>query len=150
MSDYGRRLVIDADFETTVSAVCRAIRNENLQVLARTDVREHFWRHLSHDFRQYVLVEAWSPDLALDALQHDLEVGVVFPTRFAVCELADGQTAVIATEPMGPFPDQEGWREQAAALSATADRERDRIARVLDRVTATLRESARAAATPAA
>jgi uncharacterized protein (DUF302 family) len=132
MSDYGRRLVIDADFETTVGAVCRAIRDEGLQVLARTDVREHFWRHLSRDFRHYALIDAWSPDLALEALQQDLAVGAILPTRFAVYELADGETAVVATEAMAPSADEGAWHERVPALGAIADRERECVARVLD------------------
>ena len=52
MSDYGRRLVIDADFETAVCDLSCAIREEGLQALSRVDVREHFWKHLSRDFRQ--------------------------------------------------------------------------------------------------
>jgi uncharacterized protein (DUF302 family) len=150
MSDYGRRLVIDTDFESTVGAVCRAIRDEGLQVLARTDIREHFWRHLSRDFRQYALIEAWSPDSAFDALQHDLDVSTVFPTRFAVYELADGETVVAATAPMAPVADELAWREQAPALAAVADREREHIARVLDRLTFTSRESSQVSVTPAA
>jgi uncharacterized protein (DUF302 family) len=150
MGDYGRRLVIDADFETTVGAVCRAIRDEGLQVLARTDVREHFWRHLSREFRQYALIEAWSPDSAFDALQHDLDVSTVFPTRFAVYELADGETVVVATAPMAPLADEVAWREQAPALAAVADREREHIARVLERLTLTSHESSRISVRPAA
>jgi uncharacterized protein (DUF302 family) len=134
MSDYDRRLVIDADFESTVGALCRAIRDEGLQVLARTDIREHFWRHLSRDFRQYFLIEAWSPDSAFDAIQHDLDVSTIFPTRFGVYELADGQTVVVATAPMAPLADEVAWREPVPALAAVADRERERIARVLARL----------------
>jgi uncharacterized protein (DUF302 family) len=150
MGDYRRRLVIDADFETTVGGVCRAIREEGLQVLARTDVREHFWRHLSREFRQYALIEAWSPDSAFDALQHDLDVSTVLPTRFAIYELADGETVVVATAPMAPLADEVAWREQAPALAAVADQEREHIARVLERLTLTSHESSRISATPAA
>lgn len=134
MSNYGRRLVVDTDFETTVGDVCRAIREEGLQALARMDVREHFWRHLSRTFRQYVLIEAWSPDLAFEALRHDLDVGTLLPTTFAVYELAGGQTVIVATEPMAPAAEQGGWRQQAPALAAIADCERERIARVLERL----------------
>ncbi len=150
MSDYGRRLVIDADFESTVGAVCRAIRDEGLQVLAHTDVREHFWRHLSRDFRHYALIEAWSPDSAFDALQRDPDASTVFPTRFAVYELADGGTAVAATAPMAPLADEVGWRAQAPTLAAVADREREHIARVLERLTLRSHESSRISVTPAA
>src|SRR5689334_9762817 len=134
MSDYGRRLIIDADFESTIAAVCWAIYDEGLQILARTDVREHFRRHLRRDFRKYALIDAWSPDAAFDALQLDLDVSTMFPTRFAVYELRDGITVVAVTAPLAPLADEVAWREQAAALATMADCEREHIARVLDRL----------------
>jgi uncharacterized protein (DUF302 family) len=45
MTTYSRRLVIEADFETAVGDVSRALREQGLQVVARIDVRDHFWRH---------------------------------------------------------------------------------------------------------
>jgi uncharacterized protein (DUF302 family) len=82
MSDYGRRIVIDTDFETAVRAASRAIHDAGLQVIARVDVRDTFWEHGGCNFRQYMLLEAWSPELALEALRHDLDVGAVLATRF--------------------------------------------------------------------
>jgi uncharacterized protein (DUF302 family) len=134
MIDYGRRIVIDAEFETALGAVCRALREEGLHTLARVDVREHFWRELSRDFRHYMLIDAWSPDLAFEALRHDLEAGTILPTTFAVYELSDGETAVVANEPVSPQADETGLREQAPALADIADLERERVARVLERL----------------
>ena len=148
MTNYGRRLVFDANFETTVGLVCGAIRDEGLQTLTRTDVREHFWRHLSRGIRHCMLIDAWSPDLALEAVQLDLEAGTTFPTRFVIYERPDGKTVVTATEPMAPLADEPGWRASAPALARIADQERERIAHVFDRVTS--HESRRAAAHPAA
>jgi hypothetical protein len=74
----------------------------------------------------------------------------VFPTRFAVYELADGETAVAATAPMAPLADEVGWRAQAPTLAAVADREREHIARVLERLTLRSHESSRLSVTPAA
>jgi uncharacterized protein (DUF302 family) len=136
MSEYGPRLVVDADFETTLGAVCRALRDEGLEVLARIDVREHFWRHLSRDSRRHALIEAWSPESAFEALQQDLDVSTVFPTRFAMYELRDGETVVVAGRPIAPAADDEAWREHAPALAAIADREREGIARVLQHLRA--------------
>ena len=135
MTNYGRRLVIDANFEGTVGVVCQAIRDEGLQALAQTDLCQHFWSHLSRDLRRYTLIDAWSPDLAFEAVHLDLEAGTMFPTRFAIYELADGETVVTATEPMAPLADEPGWREHAPALARIADRERERIAHVFDRLT---------------
>ena len=107
MNAYGRRLVAEADFETTLGDVCRALREEGLQVLARTDVREHFWNQLSRNFRQYVLLDAWSPDLAFEALRQNPDVGSVLPARFAVYALNDERTAVSVAEPVAPLAERE-------------------------------------------
>lgn len=134
MNDYGRRIVVDLGFEAAVGEVSRAIREEGLHVIARIDVRDHFWRDLGRDFRHYFLLEAWSPDLAVEALRHNLDVGAILPTTFAIYELADGETAVVATEPLSPIASEPEWRRNAPALAAIADRESERIARVLARV----------------
>lgn len=131
MSDYDRRIVIDLGFEAVVGEVSRALGEEGLQTIARIDVRDHLWRDLGHDFRQYFLIEAWSPELALEALQHDLGVGTILPVTFAIYELADGQTAVVAREPFSPLTADAEWRRAAPELAAIADREIERVARVL-------------------
>ena len=132
MDDYGRRIVLDLGFEATVDSLGQALRAEGLRALARVDVREHFGRELGHDFRRYVLVQAWSPDLALNALRLDLGAGTSLITSFALYELGDGETAVVAQRPLASVAEDPGWRREAPALAAIADRESDRIARVLD------------------
>ena len=134
MSDYRRQIVVDSGFETAVSDVSRALRDEGMQVIARTDVRDHFWRHMGHDFRQYVLIEAWSPEIAFEALRNNLAIGAALPTTFAVYELADGETAVVARDPLPPMAGDPVWHDESPALAAIVDRERKRIGRVLARV----------------
>jgi uncharacterized protein (DUF302 family) len=119
MKDYERRIVVDSGFETVLGDASRAIREEGLQTIARIDVRDHFWRDIGHDFRRYFLIAAWSPDLALEALRSDLDVAASLPTTFAIYELADGETAVVAKLP---------------ELETVAARESERVARVLDRL----------------
>lgn len=134
MTDYGRRIVVDLAFETAVGDTSRAIREEGLQVIARVDVRDHFKRDLGHDFRQYVLLEAWSPELAAEALQRNLDAGTLLHTSFAIYELADGETAVVAAEPFSPLAAEPEWRREAPELATIADEEGQRVARVLDRL----------------
>jgi len=134
MSDYGRRIVVDLGFAAAVDELNRAIRAEGLQVLMRIDVRDQFGRELGRDFRHYVVIEAWSPDLALEALRHNLDIATILPTTFATYELADGETAVVVKRPLAPIADEYQWRRDAPALAAIADRETDRVARALDRL----------------
>jgi hypothetical protein len=51
---------------------------------------------------------------------------------------------------MAPLADEVGWRAQAPTLAAVADREREHIARVLERLTLRSHESSRISVTPAA
>lgn len=94
MDDYGRRIVIDLGFEAVLGEASRAIREEGLQMIARIDVRDHLWRNLGHDFRRYFLLEAWSPELALEALRYNLEAGTILPMTLAIYELAMSTLAV--------------------------------------------------------
>ena len=131
MSEYGRRIVVDLEFETAVTETSRLIREEGLRIIARVDVRDHFWRDLSHDFRRYRLIEAWSSKLAIDALRHNLDVGPVLPITFAIYELADGEAAVAVREPLAPYTSNATWRRDFPELATMADEEADRVARVL-------------------
>jgi uncharacterized protein (DUF302 family) len=94
MVDDGRRVVIDLPFEAAVGATTAAIHREGWTILARVDVREQFKTELQHGFRQYELLEAWHPETAFEEIRRDLDAGARAPMRFAVYELADGETAV--------------------------------------------------------
>lgn len=102
MVDEGRRVTIDLPFETAVGATTGAIQREGLTVIARIDVREHFKTELHHGFRQYMLLEAWVPALAFEEIRADLDEGPRTPLRFAVYELADGETAITVDQRNAP------------------------------------------------
>src|SRR5262249_30305132 len=105
LSDYGRRIVVDAGFERVVNTLNVAMRPEGLRPLAKIDVRDHFAREQSHDFRRYVLVQGWSPELAIEALRQSLDAGTMLAAVFAVYELGDGETVVVGNAPMALFAD---------------------------------------------
>ena len=133
MDDFGRRIRLDMPFESALGELSRAIRDEGLDVIARIDVREQFW-HLHRNSPPYVLVEAWSPELAYQALQEDPAAGTILPTTFAVYELPDRTTAVVTKEPLSPSGSEPHWQREAPALAAIAEREGDRVARIFARV----------------
>jgi|SRR5581483_3005523 len=134
MSEYGRRMVVDADFDTAVETIRRAVNDEGMHVINVFDVREHFARYADHDFRRFAIVEAWSPDLALLALRQTLEAATMLPTRFAVYELPDGETGVITEGPFATLAENPAWRHSEPRLAEIADRESERVGQVLDRV----------------
>jgi len=134
MTDYGRRIVVDLDFESALGETARALHEEGLQTIAQIDIRAHFRRDLAHDFRQYYVVDAWSSRLAIAALAHDLDAGAILPTRLAIYELADGETAIVAAEPLASMMSEPEWQRQSPELAMLAREESRRIARVLQRL----------------
>jgi uncharacterized protein (DUF302 family) len=134
MSDYGRRIVIDADFGTALQDVHDALDDEQMQVIATVDLRDHFRHESARDFRRYTLIQAWSRDLAYKALRHHLDTGAMLTTTLALYELADGETAVVAGEPWAAVTGDASWRDSNEALCAIADAESGRVARVLGRL----------------
>ena len=65
-------------------------------------MRDHFKTELHHEFRQYMLLEAWVPALAFEEIRADLDEGAATPIRFAVYELADGETAITVDQRSAP------------------------------------------------
>ena len=134
MNDYGRRIVVDSDFDRTVDNVVHAFRDEGLDVISRFDVRGYLRHTIQHEFRRYVLLQVSAPRLMLEALRDDLGVGAILPVTIAIHELADGETAVVASEPFGPVLGDAAWRKAAPALADLADEESGQVARALARL----------------
>jgi uncharacterized protein (DUF302 family) len=134
MNVYGQRIVINSGFETVLGEVSHALREEGLHAIARIDVRDHFWRDLGRRFGRYFLIEAWSPELALEALRHDLGIGTILPAILAIYEVADGQTAVVAREPLSALSEDPERSRETPDLATIVDLEHARMARVIARL----------------
>jgi|KBSSwiStaDraftv2_1062776.scaffolds.fasta_scaffold206574_3 uncharacterized protein (DUF302 family) len=134
MGDYGTRIVVDKRIDPVIDILSDAMRAEGMVPLAQINVREQFARELSRDFRRYVLIQGWSPQLAMDALRHNLDAGTVLPVSIAVYELGDGETTVVANSSFAPVVDDHQWRTTFPVLAALADRETEKLARVIDRI----------------
>jgi uncharacterized protein (DUF302 family) len=139
MDDYGRRVILDIPFELAVTETCQVFREEGLDVVTRFDVRDYLARTLHHDCRRYTLLEALAPEWTLEARRHDPSIGPILPVTVAIFELADGETAVVASPPFAPVLSDLAWREATSALATIGDRASDQLARVLDRLQRTAR-----------
>ena len=103
-------------------------------MVARVDLRDHFWRHANKAFGPYVLIHAWSPDMALAALRLNADAGSCLASTFAVYKATDTTTVVLMRGSFSPMADEPAWRTGAPDLAAAADSERERAARVLARL----------------
>jgi uncharacterized protein (DUF302 family) len=134
MSDYGRRIVINLDFEGAIRETIHALRDEGFDIASRVNIHDYCKLVLGHDFRRYEIIGALPSRIALKALLEDLDVGTILPATVAIYELADGETAVVAAVPFAPVLEDQAWRESAPKLAALADEESEALARALGRL----------------
>jgi uncharacterized protein (DUF302 family) len=142
VENYGRRLIVDRPFHSVLTAAIDALHAEGFEIIGRVNVRDLLERTMHHDCRRYVLLHAATPQTVLDALQVDLGSPTISPFAVAVFELADGETAVVTTEPWAPLLADASWQAHAPELSDLAHRECDRVARVVGRLQHALAERA--------
>jgi uncharacterized protein (DUF302 family) len=131
MHPHFRHMVIDADFDQVIVDLLRAFQEQRLEIVARIDVREHCRRTLGRDFRRHLIFDVWSPDLGVEAVRQDLETGTFVMTRFVIYELADGETAVTATEGLWWLASDPAYRREHAQLVTLAELQRERAGQVL-------------------
>ena len=92
---YGRRL--EVPFSHALERARKALQAEGFGVLCEIDVRDKMKEKLGVDFCNYIILGACNPPLAYQALQQDLNVGLLLPCNVVVYEEA-GRTVVAAID----------------------------------------------------
>jgi uncharacterized protein (DUF302 family) len=99
MSDETLTKMLEATYEEALAMVSEALTGEGFGVLTKIDVKETLKEKLSVDFRRYKILGACNPSLAHEALQQDLDAGVMLPCNVLVYEEDDGRSKVLAVDP---------------------------------------------------
>lgn len=98
MSSQTRREV-DRPFEAVVAQLPQALKSEGFGVLTEIDIQDTLKQKLGVSFRRYKIFGACNPPLAHQALQAELEVGLMLPCNVIVYESDQGTTVVSAIDP---------------------------------------------------
>ncbi len=131
MDTYGRRITVDLPFETAIDELVRALDANGVAIVSRSDVRRFLDRYTHHDCRRYAWLETAIPGVVIETFRDDLTAGAVLPTTIAVFELADGETAIVVSEPFAGLGSDAGWRHSHRRLAALADLTCNRLGRAL-------------------
>ena len=91
---YGYRRELETSFDKTLEKTREALKNAGFGVLTEIDMKKTLKEKLDVDFRNYVILGACNPPLAHQALQEDLDIGLLLPCNVVVYESNDG--AVVA------------------------------------------------------
>ena len=99
MSTFGIRKALRATYDEALARVPEALKAEGFGVLTEIDVQSTLKQKLGVDFRRYKILGACNPPLAHEALQAELEIGLMLPCNVVVYEGDDGKAVVLAIDP---------------------------------------------------
>lgn len=99
MTTFAIRKTLRATYEEALVRVPEALKSEGFGVLTEIDVTSTLKQKLGVDFRRYKILGACNPPLALQALQAELEIGLMLPCNVVVFEGDDGKAVVLAIDP---------------------------------------------------
>ncbi len=100
MKKIGITKKLDATYEEALARVPEALKAEGFGILTEIDVKATLKTKLDLDFRKYKILGACNPPLAHQALDYDLQIGLLLPCNVIVYENDEGKAVVSAIDPV--------------------------------------------------
>lgn len=125
-TDYAMQAKLNVPYDEAVEKAKSALKEEGFGVLSEIDVQSTLKQKLDADFRKYVILGACNPQLAHQALNKDLEIGLLLPCNVIVYE--EGNSSVVSiVDPITML-----GVADTETLKPIADEARQRLQRVRD------------------
>jgi len=96
-SSYGFKRSVELPYAEAVERARAALQQEGFGVLCEIDIKDKLREKLGVDFRNYAILGACNPTLAHEALQREIDVGLLLPCNVIVYEDSRG-TVVSAVD----------------------------------------------------
>lgn len=126
--EYGFSKKVNLSFDEAVAKTTEELKKEGFGVLTTIDVRDTLKQKLGVDFKRYIILGACNPPFAHQALQAEIQIGLLLPCNVIVYE--QGSSIVVsAFDPMVMMKVVENEN-----MEPIAQQVRERIKRVMERV----------------
>ena len=84
--EYYISKTIDGKFEETIERVTELLAEEGFGIMTEIDVKQTLKNKLDVDYKDYVILGACNPHLALRAFQSDDKIGTLLPCNMIVID----------------------------------------------------------------
>ena len=91
--EYGYVATVDLPFEDAVARMEAGLQNEGFGILCKIDIQAKLKEKLGVEFPRYVILGKCNPPLAYQALQEEINLGLLLPCNAVVYE-RNGQVHV--------------------------------------------------------
>ncbi len=91
---------VNMRFDDAVASTKEALQRHNLRVLTEIDMKDNFKNALNVDFRPYLILGVWDPQLTYRALQAEDKVGTMLPCNIVLQQQEGGRVEVSAVDPV--------------------------------------------------
>jgi uncharacterized protein (DUF302 family) len=113
---YYMSKVLPLPFEEAVRRTTDALKQAGFGIITEIDVKETFKKKINVDFRNYRILGACNPKLALEALEIEDKVGTMLPCNVVVQDAGGGKSEVAAIDPVASMAAIDNPRLQEAAF----------------------------------
>jgi uncharacterized protein (DUF302 family) len=128
-TDSGFRATLNIPYDEAIEKATAALKEEGFGVLTEIDVKTTLKQKINADFQRYIILGACNPNLAYQALQNELEIGLLLPCNVIVYETDEGHAVVSIVNPLAMLGVVENDDLKAVADEATA-----RLTRVVEKL----------------
>jgi uncharacterized protein (DUF302 family) len=92
---YGFGLHLDLSFEEAMAQTRAALKEQGFGVLTEIDVQQTLREKLGVAFQRYVILGACNPSLAHQALEAELDIGLLLPCNVILYDDGSGTTVKV-------------------------------------------------------
>jgi uncharacterized protein (DUF302 family) len=126
--NYGYGKYLDIPFEIAAQRAREGLAAEGFGVLCEIDIKKKLKEKLGVEFANYIILGACNPPLAYQALQHEMDLGLLLPCNLVVYE-KNGGSFVAAIDAVKMLSIVEN-----PVLETTAGQVNERLKKVIDRL----------------
>ncbi len=111
---------LNCDFDAAVRHTTEVLKQAGFGIITEIDVKDTLKKKIGVDFRDYRILGACNPKLALEALEIEDKVGTMLPCNVVVQDIGGGRIEVAAIDPVASMRaiDNPRLRQAAAVVQA--------------------------------
>jgi len=98
-NNYSFGKTVELDHPAALAKAREALKAQGFGILSEIDIRAKFAEKLGIGYRPYVILGACNPPLARQALDAEIDLGVLLPCNVIVYVDDEGRTTVVAMDP---------------------------------------------------